>query len=870
MVDAIPGPQPDVINKVKTFFKWAYLACGTATNLSGQAQKKKYFQACVGFSAPELSSWISAQARRGDRDALAPQITSTAKLLAALNYNGEHRSYETKGKKIPVRKNWEAFSGEHAKQRSKWEEYTKDLTTSLELYFNELKTIERSRVELALINPAQIFVQASPEVRSEQSAGEIKELSLKDFTIRADFDDRAIEFLQGRSPTLDTAIHAAVPRSIADDIVRLATRFDILIVHGAIGEGTSTVLMQSALQALKDGRRVFRVIHADSLLTGCEMLPWTDRPFVFLDNAHQLTELPRWLHYADSDQQFGSLILGTQTRRRSHLSGLLAGCSRSRREIRIPAVRPEHADTYVELIERYRAAPKELSRERIGELFRSGLSLRHGLAGLWPAQYQATRGMLLDQRLHELVGSVAPHVRQVLSMLAFAGFVTNTLKSPPPTSFMILKTMLDTLEPDMDKAFFNRCVEALLELPTILDGELKSEYSSEDARHHKNFALEFRHPALTESIFRWCFGAADLARGEFNFAKWPLYSAFACALPEGSNSADWTAYSILRAMQKDVDWDYNARGELRRRLTDENNPRIGDHILSAISAVKAIYGARMADGGGLSRRLNILEARALTHEGRVRSLDDLTRAKDRIDAALANAFDEDDYTVLRQAASLAQEINYVKQYQIRGETTQVDWKTLIVVAEILEERDSKTRPTKAARDFLNLLLKEQDSKHLNDLLSVINRSEFLTSDHVWGKHRLSRLRSILNWVRRREPYGPTYLIPKCGLNPTSITSIQSIYCAFWRELNRLEKTDSTFRNNATFHKSPETLVGNIIKCTFEEWLEDFEKDSGSWPDGAINAVASAHGDFRQWLTFMRSLDDFPELHAVAIGAEKKK
>src|SRR5206468_11120657 len=125
----------------------------------------------------------------------------------------------------------------------------------------------------------------------------------------------------------------------------------------------------------------------------------------------------------------------------------------------------------------------------------------------------------------------------------------NKPSHPPPSILQTLRWMLYTIDPSIDQAAINRCVGALFKLSSALEGELRHGFSAEDTQQLENFTLEFRHPAVTESIFRFCFGAADPARGSFRFAKWPLYSALARALPAGSNSAGWIAYSVLLRMQ---------------------------------------------------------------------------------------------------------------------------------------------------------------------------------------------------------------------------------------------------------------------------------------------------------------------------------
>ncbi|MCC8977581.1 hypothetical protein [Bradyrhizobium acaciae] len=856
MDEAIPPPPKPLIDLVADFFGWAYLAYGDAEILKGHERMKELFHDCIGFPQPELSSWRkAAHKNRKKRDPLKPQLTSTRKLLAVLAHDGYHPEWQKKARRVCARQkgSWESFEAVHSAQQLTWERLSNIIVPRLTDYLNELKTIELSRYDAPGVVSS---IDATPFHHWTAQPPGVRRLYLSDFEAGVDFTERASEFLRGHAPTPAAAIHSAVRRPVVSEIVESSTQFDIVIVHGPIGEGTSTVLLQSAFEALKLKRCVFRVATPEALEAVGNELPREGALIVF-DDAGRLAAIPSWLRNRFSDEPFGCLLLGTQTRYRKKVADLLSGVVGEKKHIAVPPVRPSEAQQFVDVIISNRVAPPNLAKGDLEKLFKSGLTIRGGLSGLWPAQYQATRGVLLDQRFGRLLSELDQNGQRALSLVVFVQFLRDhTPTHQPPSDLRTYIALLNYLDPPLNEDTIVACRHHLKELPSVLDGELRNDFSGSHASQLNNFRLEFRHPALTASLFRWCFGAARQSWGEFRFPKWQLYGAVALTVYQGnSTSAGWTAYAILLQMLSATRWDSKSGGELGRRLVDEEHPKIGDWILAAARSIRATCAADIPEGGEVSRRISLVEADALLQSGRGRSEDDILRAKEHITAALANAFDEKDYAVIRNAAALAIEISYTHEFSIDGQAAIVDWRTLIAIAERMEELRGNMRPTHSSCDYLTLLLKNKRSpKQMDELLGVIDRSQFLTNDEVWGERRLKLLRTILNLFRGRGQK----LLPLCGISFGSISAIQSIYAAFWAELYRLQERNPSFALHSAFAGIKGTLIGGLVESTLRDWCSDFEGED-CWPQGVMELVKASRADPGSWLSFIRAYADFPDL-----------
>ncbi len=687
----------------------------------------------------------------------------------------------------------------------------------------------------------------------------IRELSLSDFHREDNFNQEATRFLRGHAPTPSTAALAAVERPVSIAIAKLERDFDILVVHGPVGEGTSTVLLQVAHMALQCGQRVFRIANPEAFLFAAVAIPWEERPLVIFDDAHRLTQLPLWLLEAYPDDTLGCIVLGTQTRKSSGLLQLLrSGCTRSIKDVRLAPVRSREADQFVDVIMQYGAAPEGATREHVKSLFVDGLQKEHGLAGLWPAQYQATHGILLDHRISEMFNEFDIDTKRVVSILAFLGASSHFSPDPrfPIACRSLVEHMLEHLGLSTESAA--KCVAMLPKLFSRLEGELRHSGHSEELLQLNNPELEFRHPALAESMFRWCFGAQDPARGEFVFEKWPYYNAVTAALSiDATDTARWLAYAVLQGMVKGTMHDHRTKSELTSRLKDRSHPKVGDRILRAIEHAEVAFGHSVANGGMISRRLNVMKARTLIsdmrHDGHSLPLEDRHAACQWLEAALANAFEETDDTVLRYAADVAQKLDYKFQHKSRG---LVDWRDMIEAAEEFEAKRSSRRPTRAICDYLWLALNKRDPRGKEQLLKILDRAQVMDSQE-WNETRLECLVTLLGWFRREDSRNRLiYLLPKCSTDPR-LSSIQAIYRSIWHELRRKDKVDPNFRKLHAFgNASKNSWTRNVISGTLMKWFIDFEEDDESWPEGVIELVDKARDDPKLWLSFIEAYDRY--------------
>lgn len=575
---------------------------------------------------------------------------------------------------------------------------------------------------------------------------------------------------------------------------------------------------------------------------------------------HFSTEVPEWLAQTLPHDVVGCIVFGTQTRRRHDLlQRLRSGCTRQILDLRLSAVRPGGVKPFVDLIVKFKAAPEQLERQRLEALFVDGLVQPHGLSGLWPAQYQTTRGLPLDLRMQELLSAFDMDMKRAISTIAFLNYCSHLSKDTrfPNATMGLVRQLIQNLYFD-DRAT-GAAIASVPKVLTRMDGEMSSAEASGDIGQLNNSPLELRHPALADSLFRWCFGAAVTGRGEFLFNKWPYYGAVIRALAdEPSDSMARSAYAVLGEMNASARHDYKTNSELTARLKDKEHPKVGDWILSTIGDTETAFGSIFTDGGGLSRRLTMMKSFVLIsdgrHGGKAPSSVDRDAAAELLKACLPAAIDEKDDTVLRYAADVAQKIRFTYVPSPPQSGTK-DWRGLIERADELESVRSNARPTRAIRTYVRLALDDHDPKQRETLQKILKRAKILESDQ-WESKRLETLFSILKWFRRDRVGGPQYLLPKRGAK-ASMSSIQGLYIALWRELRRLDKSDPSFRQLLAFSSTQDaTWMALTISGILNRWLVDFEEEDDCWPEGVIDLVEKARDDPRKWLSFIESYDAY--------------
>ena len=439
---------------------------------------------------------------------------------------------------------------------------------------------------------SEITVGLPPSTASpSEGASGVQRLTESDFeqTSNEVFTAEASHFLKGGLPSPRTAVHAAVQRDDAMRALKETENSPVVLLHGPVAEGTSTILLQSAFLAVRSGRDVFSVEARCAEQAGTAIVGHR-RPLVIIDDAN-LLKFPMSWSKALFDAG-GCLLLGCQTR---HLRG-----ARQLFDGRIVTLLPvarvtlETAPAYIERIEKF-AASDINDRGRIKSLFENGLTLGQGLGGLWPAQYQATRGTLLDRRV-ELLLEGEPEFLRAMSAVAFASFVSDRAGMRAMTR-RIVRGLLEEIDLDDDAKLL--AAQALNRLPRDLEGEFLYGFGAADFTTANDPPFEFRHPALTESIFRWIFGANDPQRGQFVFNKWAYFLPLVRALRkmrDNNRPSRSEVYSVLRYMREVHTFDLREGGELKRHaLLDEEQP--GDSVLRTIDGARSSFSPSLSDGG---------------------------------------------------------------------------------------------------------------------------------------------------------------------------------------------------------------------------------------------------------------------------------
>lgn len=838
----IEPPLRPLVTAIDNFFHWVHgKYCPGRSDLNA-------FRKTLGFDATSLSHWRKAEhTNKAAGKWLDAQIAATEKLLAALSYDGKHCRYLKKGEKCFVREasSWASYSETHTRTQADWISNSKKVIEATEEYLTYLYGLRDHANYLALQESTKglgaLVTLGMLKVPVPSQTKGLRELTFQNFTKSDDFDQMAVDFLRGSAPSPATAIHSAVQRQISAELLKISENFHTVMVHGPVADGTSTIIYQVAYAALSNGRRVLEVADPKALDDAILHDSWKDRPVIIFDDAYRLTKLPRWVTESFAGDSSVSLFLGTQSRRRAEIQSLFRTSGKPLHQVSVPKIKPGEAQPFIDLIADRKAASDGLEIEEIRSLFLNGLSQGRDQAGLWPAQYQATRGIMLDSRVRQLLSDLDPASQRVVSLIAFLGFLShlaNNIHFPRGTRLLLQRSIGHL---GLNANSKGDCASALQRLGSALDGEFRHSFDGADLDQLENASFDLRHPRLAECLFRWCFGAKKERQGQRLFSKWDYYIAVIKAVAvEKSRPAAWGAYLLIHQMAMATDYDFKSGSNLRKHLTNEAYPCVGDRVLATIEVAEAAFGTVLVDDSRLWRRLNVTKASMLTHEGRPSSRDDEAKARTRLEAALVGAADERDYPVLLLAARIAQRLN---------QTTETgDWRALIELA----ERLGPGRPfgqRKASQEYLRLSLNDRRISGLDRLIETAERVN-LIEDPGWNLERLDLLWRLLNWVRRTGSDKVHYLIPLASKNEGRFRSIKGIYVQMWSEMYRRERFDVAFRKS--IQGSSNHKVNTIISNTLANWINDFDADKKSWPDDVMQFVSIACEDKAKWPSFMRS------------------
>lgn len=630
-------------------------------------------------------------------------------------------------------------------------------------------------------------------------------MSLADFAAPSDdaLKNVAWRFLCGDPPTPVTAVHAAVRREeIGSVLEQCQEPSRIVILHGPMGEGTSTAVLQAAHQAVSTGRAVLRIRDQVQVEGASASVATATAPLFIIEDDHDLSHAPGWT--SGLMDCGGTLLIGTQTRRLERVKALFN--PKNVRTMPLGRIETSTADAFIDNINRF--APNSDARRR--ERFVDGLGLSHGRGGLWPAQYQATRGEALDHRVAALVDAFQPDLQPMLSTLVFMGWVHDQYPNIPPPSWSNVLALYSEL--DLRVELLVSSVDRLALVVRALDGEFFARRPWATLTSENDPPLALRHRAVTDSLFRWLFGAHRSDHGSFRFDKWDYFIRAVSGSAEADTSA--VAFGLCRLMERSHRYDFEHGGELKHRLSGGHASKPGDFLLIAIDH------AYDAASPAQRRQLDLMRARlwAWCQWGRKTERAEQARALERATAVVASAWVDRDVNALCGAAVIFDAL----KAKYAGDRAYAALE-LLEVAESWEAAP-RAGPSMTARTRMSLLTRT-DPYPTAELHEASRKAQLLTWPG-WDEERLEVLQRLVKSARRSrvEMGAPT---DDFG------SSRRSLYAAFLHELVLADSRLST-RGVLSLSRPGDYLFG-LVRSVIGDWVDDEDAafDDYEWPQGLL-------------------------------------
>ncbi len=661
----------------------------------------------------------------------------------------------------------------------------------------------------------------------------IRELVLPDFhkVEGEEFVELGRQYLRGRAPTPMTAVNVAVNRKDVPVVWNAAMNHEIVVVHGPIGEGVSTILLQVSEQALKAGRRVFYCSTPLALENIEHVVNWSEQPIIVVDGIESLESLPTWL-LGFSGDKCGCVCLGTRTR---HLRDLTHPI-RSRNYYTYPVARLEESDVkpFVEAILFFGASPAGISADYVKKLFQSGLASQHGYAGLWPAQYQATKGELLDNRVKKLLESADDETKLIMAIISLLNGMHNfsNLQYLPKayTDFMIcLVYALDLSSEGIEK-----CSKVIVELPVTWAGEVKMPGGLGYSAIQNNPVLEFRHPTLTDAVFRWSFGAKHKERGIDRFWRWSFYGPILETISQlRANGAVRSAFAVVKQMARDYDYALRRKGELVKKLTmGAEFSKHGDIILHVVEKFEALFFAEIGELHWLSRNLNVIKAEVHELHQRQGDPQEADLCKSFALLALVNAEEEHDAEILFEVAELSRRNLWSGE---GADSKELDWRKLNETAVIVS---ADNRKLKAKCTFLWRLIVFGDISDFERVNELVLATDYFKQP-LFDSERLTQLRILLSRARHGLVQGEAISLPFESYDSALLGSVQAIYREFWRELVTFRKN---FPKDPVWNGSFKGQIGGVVNSVLDDWKVDCERNQSLWNPDIVKLVNQVIND----------------------------
>ncbi len=345
-------------------------------------------------------------------------------------------------------------------------------------------------------------------------------------------------YLRGDEPTPWTSQNSAVIRQA--EIKKIVASFKEKPICNIIlptGEGKTTLLHQYAHAALIENQRVFWVDDLSCLIKD-NFTSFNSPPLVIIDNISLALSDLSWVK-SPSGKVLAQILIASNPSKANEIRINKKIPYNFFNAIQIRPPREDKANDYIEKIVQFNAADcdiKTAERE-----FKKGLS---GNGGLWPAMWQATRGLALEDRLRELADSAWQIHPLLFSTLVFLN--AQSVFALKDNAFGSLQNNLEKrivldVYSKLDEKVFEVSNRDLVrpkldEIIRLFEGDfLKS------GALHNN--VTFRHEAISHVLFRNVFGHKFPEPNSGRISRWPFFGAFLSTFNSSSYWRDFVRIS---------------------------------------------------------------------------------------------------------------------------------------------------------------------------------------------------------------------------------------------------------------------------------------------------------------------------------------
>lgn len=328
-----------------------------------------------------------------------------------------------------------------------------------------------------------------------------------------------------------------------------------VLLTSPVGEGKSTIVAQVAKAIIDQHRPVYFLSDA-RVLDDPEFtheIQWqANRPLIVLDDQLLGDRLPVWVSWPPG-QKAGNILVSNHTRHLDRLTKSIGAVSHQ--SIPIGDVSPEEVTSIIDCLHEHRAVPMGQSKQKTRELMQRSLKFNRSL---WPAQYAATRGYSLFDRIgrllrqieHEAEGKQKLFALAVIVVanqnLAYSGLGKERCKSLPKRS--LIQRMVGGFD-DLSSSFRASVSYHVDHLSDFIEGELLGR----NLHFLSDPEINFRHPEVTRSMEKLLFRASRNGLHPARFDRWDFVEPLCCALPRDQHQAVDMHILLKRAVRQ---WSY--------------------------------------------------------------------------------------------------------------------------------------------------------------------------------------------------------------------------------------------------------------------------------------------------------------------------